>query len=106
MSRDRREAEAGDLLFFYQPWVQKFPFHVMIFLGKAYQADDAAGASAAVDDAAASDWVIYHTGASVTDSGTIKKVRLGVLDEHPEKRWRPVSNNRNFLGFYRLKILQ
>ncbi len=93
VSRDRREAEAGDLLFFYQPWVQKFPFHVMLFLRKAYQADDnAGGSSAAVDNAvAANDWVIYHTGASVTDSGTIKKVRLSVLDEHPDKRWRPVS---------------
>ncbi len=101
VSRDPREAEPGDLLFFYQPWAQKFPFHVMIFLGKAYQADDAADAASA-----ANDWVIYHTGASVTDSGTIKKVRLSVLDEHPDKRWRPVLSNRNFLGFYRLKILQ
>src|SRR6185369_5318937 len=33
VSRDRREAQPGDLLFFYQPWVQKFPYHVMIFLG-------------------------------------------------------------------------
>ncbi|MGI8654477.1 MAG: DUF1175 family protein [Pyrinomonadaceae bacterium] len=105
VSRNRSEAEPGDLLFFYQPWAQKFPYHVMIFLGKAYQADDVAGA-ATVGDAAASDWVIYHTGASPADSGTIKKVRLGVLDQHPDKRWRPVSNNHNFLGFYRLKILQ
>lgn len=104
VSRSRSEAEPGDLLFFYQPWVQKFPYHVMIFLGKAYQADAAADASA--DGVAANDWVVYHTGASVADSGTIKKVRLSVLDQHPDKRWRPVSNNRNFLGFYRLKILQ
>src|SRR6185503_7331050 len=33
ISRDRQHAQAGDLLFFYQPWVQKFPFHVMVFLG-------------------------------------------------------------------------
>lgn len=104
VSRDRREAETGDLLFFYQPWVQKFPYHVMIFLGKAYQANDASDAT--VGDAAANDWVVYHTGASVADSGTLKKVRLSVLDQHPDKRWRPVLNNRNFLGFYRLKILQ
>ncbi len=106
VSRDSREAEPGDLLFFYQPWTQKFPYHVMIFLGKAYQADDNAADASAVGAAAANDWVIYHTGASVADSGTIKKVRLNVLDEHPDKRWRPVLNNRNFLGFYRLKILQ
>ena len=33
VSRDRQQARPGDLLFFYQPWVQKFPYHVMIFLG-------------------------------------------------------------------------
>jgi uncharacterized protein YfaT (DUF1175 family) len=27
------------------------------------------------------------------------------LDQHPDKRWRPIMTNPNFLGFYRLKIL-
>jgi len=35
IGRDRHQAQSGDLLIFYQPWVQKFPYHVMIFLGKA-----------------------------------------------------------------------
>src|SRR5436305_816494 len=35
VTRDAKEAQPGDLLFFYQPWVQKFPYHVMIFLGPA-----------------------------------------------------------------------
>src|SRR4030095_4501259 len=35
ISRDRQDAAAGDLLFFYQPWVQKYPYHVMILLGRA-----------------------------------------------------------------------
>jgi len=94
ISRDRHQAEPGDLLFFYQPWVQKFPFHVMIFLG-----------SANVGDNQANDWVVYHTGSSPTDEGAVKKVELSVLDHHPNKRWRPVESNPNFLGFYRLKIL-
>ena len=51
------------------------------------------------------DWVVYHTGSSPNDAGTVKKVRLAVLDQHPDKRWHPVSINPNFLGFYRLKIL-
>src|SRR5205814_247605 len=80
---------------FYQPWVQKFPYHVMIFLGPARIAPNGAN-----------DWVIYHTGSSPTDKGTVKKVELSVLDHHPDPRWRPVESNRNFLGFYRLKILQ
>ncbi|HEY9402790.1 MAG TPA: DUF1175 family protein, partial [Pyrinomonadaceae bacterium] len=100
VSRDRRRAEPGDLLFFHQPWAGRFPYHVMIFLGAAREASEGA-----------SDWVVYHTGASAdasgnSDSGTIKKVRLAVLDEHPDRRWRPVETNRNFLGFYRLKILR
>lgn len=94
VSRDRRRAERGDLLFFHQPWVQKFPYHVMIFVGEP-----------ADDGEAAADWVVYHTGSSPIDEGTIKKVRLAVLDHHPDKRWRPVETNPNFLGFYRLKIL-
>ncbi|MCA1592883.1 MAG: DUF1175 domain-containing protein [Acidobacteria bacterium] len=94
-SRDRRQARPGDLLFFHQPWVQKYPYHVMIFLGEARE-----------DSEGASDWVAYHTGASPADAGTIKKVRLAVLDQHPDARWHPVASNRNFSGFYRLKILQ
>ncbi len=95
VSRDRREAQPGDLLFYYQPWVQKFPFHVMIFLGQAHIAANSA-----------QDWVVYHTGSSPIDEGTVKKVELSVLDRHPDPRWRPIERNRNFLGFYRLKILQ
>ena len=95
VSRDRREAQPGDLLFYYQPWVQKFPFHVMIFLGEAHIASKGE-----------QDWVVYHTGSSPTDDGTVKKVELSVLDHHPDPRWRPVERNKNFLGFYRLKILQ
>jgi uncharacterized protein YfaT (DUF1175 family) len=94
ISRDRRQAQPGDLLFFYQPWVQKFPYHVMIFLGEAK-----------LGDTAGNDWLVYHTGSSPTDEGTVKKVELSVLDHHPNKRWRPVESNSNFLGFYRLKIL-
>ncbi|MGZ8842612.1 MAG: DUF1175 family protein [Pyrinomonadaceae bacterium] len=95
VTRDRRQAQPGDLLFFYQPWVQKFPYHVMIFLGPAHVAPNGA-----------QDWVVYHTGSSPIDKGTVKKVELSVLDQHPNSRWRPIESNKNFLGFYRLKILQ
>lgn len=95
VGRDRREARPGDLVFFHQPWAQRYPYHVMIFLGPARS--EAEGAA---------DWVVYHTGTSVTDKGEVRKLRLAVLDQHPDRRWRPVEHNRNFLGFYRLKILQ
>jgi uncharacterized protein YfaT (DUF1175 family) len=93
VSRDPDQAQPGDLLFFYQPWVQKFPYHVMIFLGDSKSGDHKDGS------------VVYHTGSSPTDEGTVKKVALSVLANHPNKRWRPVETNTNFLGFYRLKIL-
>lgn len=95
VSRDWRQALAGDLLFYHQPWVQKYPYHVMIFLGEARHANEGVP-----------DWVVYHTGTSAEDKGEVKKVRLSVLAQHPDRRWRPVESNRNFLGFYRLKILQ
>jgi uncharacterized protein YfaT (DUF1175 family) len=95
VSRDRRRAQPGDLLFFYQPWVRKLPYHVMIFLGEARTAENGA-----------SDWVVYHTGSTPNDNGTVKKVELSVLDHHPDPRWRPIESNRNFLGFFRLKILE
>lgn len=94
ISRDRREARPGDLLFFYRPWVQKYPYHVMVYVGPSQIADDQTP-----------DWVVYHTGASPVDEGTVKKVALSVLDHHPNRRWRPIESNSNFLGFYRLKIL-
>lgn len=94
ISRDRQQAQPGDLLFYHQPWIQKFPYHVMIFVGESN-----------VDSGKGRDWVVYHTGASAVDEGMVKKVELSVLDQHPNKRWRPVESNPNFLGFYRLKIL-
>ncbi|HEX3560150.1 MAG TPA: DUF1175 family protein [Pyrinomonadaceae bacterium] len=95
VSRDRVQARPGDLLFFHQPWVQKYPYHVMIYLGRARIASEGAD-----------DWVVYHTGSTPADAGEVRKVRLSVLEHHPDARWRPVAGNRNFLGFYRLKILQ
>jgi uncharacterized protein YfaT (DUF1175 family) len=95
ISRDREFAQPGDLLFYHQPWVQNFPYHVMIFVGES-----------GIATAETRGWVVYHTGASAVDQGTVKKVELSVLDQHPNKRWRPVESNPNFLGFYRLKILE
>jgi uncharacterized protein YfaT (DUF1175 family) len=67
----------------------------MIYLGRARTAAEGAD-----------DWVVYHTGSTPADSGEVRKVRLSVLARHPDARWRPVASNRNFLGFYRLKILE
>jgi uncharacterized protein YfaT (DUF1175 family) len=94
VGRSRAEARPGDLLFFHQPWVQKYPYHVMIFIGEPREASEGAR-----------DWVVYHTGASPDDPGEVRKLRLATLDQHPDPRWRPIESNKSFLGFYRLKIL-
>lgn len=95
LGRDRRRAAPGDLLFFHQPWVQQYPYHVMIFLGRSHRAGEEGD-----------DWVVYHTGSSPDDAGEVRQMRLSTLDRHPDARWRPLAPNRHFLGFYRLKILQ
>src|SRR5207245_2000859 len=79
-------------------WFQKMAYSVRIFLRSARLVVNGSNG--------ANDWVVYHTGSSPTDKGTVKKVELSVLDHHPDPRWRPVESNKNFLGFYRLKILQ
>jgi uncharacterized protein YfaT (DUF1175 family) len=95
VSRDRRRAARGDLLFFHQPWVQEYPYHVMLFLGRSHRAGEEGD-----------DWVVYHTGSTADGPGEVRQMRLSTLDRHPDPRWRPLAANRHFLGFYRLKILQ
>jgi uncharacterized protein YfaT (DUF1175 family) len=95
VNRDARQAKPGDLVFFHQPWVHRYPYHVMVFLGRAR-----------TDSEGADDWVVYHTGSTPRDAGEVRKVRLSVLARHPDPRWRPVVGNKNFLGFYRLRILE
>jgi hypothetical protein len=95
-SRDRRQARPGDLLFFHRPGAHKLPYHIMIFLGQPQQGAERDR-----------DWVVYHTGSGAQGApGEVKLLRLSLLDRHPDRQWRPVEENRNFLGFYRLKILE
>jgi uncharacterized protein len=95
VGRDGAAALPGDLLFFYRPHAGSYPYHVMIHLGRAR-----------IDGEGATDWVVYHTGAAPDSAGEVRKVRLATLARHPDPRWRPLAANRNFLGFYRLRILQ
>jgi len=93
ISRDVRAAAPGDLLFFHQP-VQREPFHTMLFVGKSYYQPQG------------SDWIVYHTGDMDGHRGEIREVQTGTLLKHPDLHWRPVQNNPNFLGVYRLDILR
>jgi hypothetical protein len=93
ISRDIRAAQPGDLLFFHQS-VQREPFHTMLFVGKSYYQPQG------------SDWIVYHTGDLNGHRGEIREVQAGTLLEHPDRHWRPLPNNPNFLGVYRLEILR
>jgi hypothetical protein len=88
VSRDARQAQPGDLLFFRQ-FGQSSPWHSMI-----------------VTRIGAEPGVVYHTGPDRDSSGEIRRVTLAELLDHPDPRWRPISANPNFLGVYRWNILR
>jgi uncharacterized protein len=93
ISRDIRAAAPGDLLFFHQP-VQHEPFHTMLFVGKSYYQPRGI------------DWIVYHTGDMDGHRGKVREVEAETLLQHPDLNWRPLMNNPNFLGIYRLEILR
>ncbi|MBN1573137.1 MAG: DUF1175 family protein [Deltaproteobacteria bacterium] len=95
----------GDLIFYFNPDNQKMPYHAMIFLGEWGTEEDGDDLTAEGKKKITDDWVVYHTGPRHTDRGEVRKVRLSTLMQHPEMRWRPVTENENFLGFFRFKIL-
>jgi hypothetical protein len=88
VSRDVRNAEPGDLLFFRQ-FGQSSPWHSMIVIRIA-------GEPA----------VVYDTGPDHGKPGELRRVRMAELVDHPELQWRPVGSNPNFLGVYRWNILR
>jgi uncharacterized protein len=98
ISRDLRDAQPGDLLFYRQLETDE-PFHSMIYVGQSSWMPEPI-----------SDWrgaiVIYHTGPIGKAPGEMRRVTLAELLNHPSPRWRPVAGNSNFLGVYRWNILR
>jgi uncharacterized protein YfaT (DUF1175 family) len=102
VSRDVRDAQPGDLLF-YRQFGQSSPWHSMI-----------------VAEAGAGARVVYHTGPDHSPHGRrpvhgdpdhgapgeLRRVLLAELLDHPQPQWRPVAQNPNFLGVYRWNILR
>jgi uncharacterized protein YfaT (DUF1175 family) len=88
VSRNAREAQPGDLLF-YRQFGQSSPWHSMIVTR--------IGAQAAV---------VYDTGRDHNQPGELRRVALAELLDHPQPQWRPVAANPNFLGVYRWNILR
>jgi uncharacterized protein len=98
VSRDLRDAEPGDLLFYRQLETDE-PYHSMIYIGQSSWMP-----------VPISDWrgaiVVYHTGQIGGAPGEMRRVTLAELLNHPSPRWRPVAGNSNFLGVYRWNILR
>jgi len=88
VSRDVRQAQPGDLLF-YRQFGQSSPWHSMIVTRIGGQAA-----------------VVYDTGTDHGKAGELRRVALGELLDHPQPQWRPVAANPNFLGVYRWNILR
>ena len=88
VSRDAREAQPGDLLF-YRQFGQSSPWHSMIVAEVGQRAR-----------------VVYHTGTDHGSPGELRRVPLSELLDHPQPQWRPVAQNPNFLGVYRWNILR
>jgi uncharacterized protein YfaT (DUF1175 family) len=88
VSRDVRQAQPGDLLF-YRQFGQSSPWHSMIVTRIAGQPA-----------------VVYDTGEDHGKAGELRRVLLPELLDHPQPQWRPLPGNPNFLGVYRWNILR
>jgi len=88
VSRDVRQAELGDLLF-YRQFEQSSPWHSMIVTRIGGQPA-----------------VVYNTGEDHGKSGELRRVVLAELIDHPPPHWRPLPGNPNWLGVYRWNILR
>jgi hypothetical protein len=91
VTRDVHAARPGDLLF-YRQLEQNSPFHSMILAGNSAEVAD--------------NWAVYHTGKIGKGPGEVRRVSVEDLLQHPDRRWRPVPENSNFLGVFRWNILR
>lgn len=80
VGRALHQAAPGDLLFYDQGDDQ----HLMVWLGR---------------------YVAYHTGSVRPGDDGLRAVRAAELARWRDTRWRPVAENPNFAGIYRLDFL-
>jgi uncharacterized protein len=88
VTRDVRQAQPGDLLF-YRQFGQSSPWHSMI-----------------VTRIGGRPAVVYDTGPDHRQPGELRHVTVVELLDHPQPQWRPIPGNPNFLGVYRWNILR
>jgi len=93
VGRELRRALPGDMLFFRRS-AEQTSFHSMIYLGRSQVQPDRR------------EYVVYHTGPDGDDPGRMKRLTVEELLNYPQPGWRPVRENRAFLGIGRWNILK
>lgn len=88
VSKNINTARTGDIAAFFHPSDYEFPFHLMVLIKEK-------GINV----------VIYHTGP--IDSNNKGEMRIVKVEDlvQADPSWMIHEKNRNFLGFYRFKIL-
>ncbi len=97
LGKNAASAQPGDLLFFERVVDGEASLHSMIYLGLGIQSQQPE--------------VVYHTGPDSTEghtpdgSGEVRLVTINTLNTQPDSSWHIKSDNPNFNGFYRWRIL-
>jgi hypothetical protein len=94
VSREVFDAKPGDLVFFARGGARSQPDHAMVFVRPDIDGNPV---------------LLYHTGpegsGATRREGEVRRVRLDELMHHPEPEFRPVPENRAFLGVFRWIVL-
>ncbi|MDK2945565.1 DUF1175 family protein [Geotoga petraea] len=80
--------KTGDILAFFHPYDIEYPYHLMVYIEQNRER-----------------YVIYHTGPiSENNPGELRLTNFEDL-KYADPSWIANKENKNFLGFYRFKIL-
>ncbi|HCZ06843.1 MAG TPA: hypothetical protein DHV12_06920 [Thermotogae bacterium] len=90
VSRNLKDALPGDVLVYFHPAGHTMPYHTMVYLGEYIDGES---------------YVIYHTGPSENDKGSIKVVKADTLLYRAPQQWRASELNPYFLGIFRWSMI-
>jgi hypothetical protein len=88
LGKNMINAKTGDVLAYFHPNDVEYPYHLMIYIEQNKQK-----------------YVIYHTGPiSNENPGELRLTKIENL-KYADPSWIANKENKNFLGYYRFKIL-
>lgn len=80
ISKDLNQVQPGDILFYDMQDSQ----HIMVWMGK---------------------YIAYHTGTVTKKDNGLRKIKYNELLNWKDSRWRPTTENPNFIGVFKLGFL-